>query len=107
MGGPNPKANNNTEQKKINEMENKVNPRIIWEVPFEIKLSNLYFSLVVKEALGIVEVLVLMEDDLEQVKIVIISSGIEKALPLIGSPFLKTKDGMRMVLVKPEGFKGF
>ena len=62
--GPNPKANNKIEQNKINEMENKVNPRIIWEVPFEIKLSNLYFSLVVKEALGIVEVLVLMEDDL-------------------------------------------
>lgn len=105
--GPNPKANNKIEQNKINEMENKVNPRIIWEVPFEIKLSNLYFSLAVKEVLGIVEVLVLMEDDIEQVKIVIISSGIEKALPLIGSPFLKTKDGMRMVLVKPEGFKGF
>ena len=34
MGGPNPKANNNTEQNKINEMENKGNPRIIWEVPF-------------------------------------------------------------------------
>ena len=60
-----------------------------------------------KEALDIVEVLVLMEDDVEIVKIVIISSLIEKALPLIGSPFLKTKDGMRMVLVKPEGFKGF
>jgi hypothetical protein len=34
MGGPNPKANNNTEQNKINEMENKGNPRIIWEGPF-------------------------------------------------------------------------
>jgi len=61
----------------------------------------------VKEALDIVEVLVLMEDDVEIVKIVIISSLIEKALPLIGSPFLKTKDGMCVILVKSEGFKGF
>ena len=60
-----------------------------------------------KEALDIVEVLVLMEDDVEIVKIVIISSLIEKALPLIGSSFLKTKDGMCMILVKSEGFKGF
>jgi len=55
----------------------------------------------VKEALDIVE------DDVEIVKIVIISSLIEKALPLIGSPFLKTKDGMCVILVKSEGFKGF
>ena len=60
-----------------------------------------------KEALDIVEVLVLMEDHVKLVKIVIISSLIEKALPLIGSPFLKTKDGMCMILVKSEGFKGF
>lgn len=60
-----------------------------------------------KEALDIVEVLVLMEDDIERVKTVIILSLIEKALPLIGLPFLKTKDGMCMILVKSEGFKRF
>ena len=60
-----------------------------------------------REALGIVEVLVLMEDDVELLKTAIISSLIEKALPLIGSPFLKTKDGMCMIVVKSEGFKGF
>ena len=60
-----------------------------------------------REDLGIVEVLVLMEDDVKLLKTVIISSLIEKALSLIGSPFLKTKDGMCMILVKSEGFKGF
>jgi|TARA_B110000046_G_scaffold58392_1_gene65391 hypothetical protein len=49
--GPIPKASNNKEHKTTNESENKVNPRIIWEVPFEMKLSNLYFNLEERVAL--------------------------------------------------------
>jgi hypothetical protein len=61
----------------------------------------------VKEALDIVGVLILMGNDVKSLKTVIISSLIEKALPLIGSLFLKTKDGMCMILVKSEGFERF
>tara|TARA_X000001036_G_scaffold102800_1_gene96082 strand:- start:3014 stop:3310 length:297 start_codon:yes stop_codon:yes gene_type:complete len=58
--GPIPKVSNNIEHKMTNERENKVNPRIILEVPFEMKLSNLYLNLVIKVALvvkGVVDLI--------------------------------------------------